>query len=808
MRVSEGEVGVDAGSGHRLRHAQPSEFGRLLLKHRRAAGLTQEELANAAGVSVQAIGNLERGRARAAQQGSAEALCTALGLADERRAEFLKAARISRRAGSAPAGPVSAPFTALCTPPAMVSDFVGRTRELEQLRSWSRQASDNPSGLSVAVVGLPGVGKTTLAAAASHHLAEQFPDGCLAVDLRGMDEYPMPAGTALDRMLRSLGLHPTQIPPTLAEQSNVYRSMLAGRRMLVLLDNASDEAQVRPLLATRHGCLTLITCRQALTGLEALRWLRLSPLPEQDTVELVARILGDQRVRVEPQAVRELADLCGHLPLAVRIAGNRLAHHPRWSITSLTARLRDERTRLGTLTAGDLQVRPAFAVSYHRLSAPARHMFRRLALVPGVDFGVDLAAIAAGTGPSDARVQVDELVDASLVHATATMDRYQFHDLIRLFAGERLDAEDGAEVRQRAAAAVYAHLLHTTATAGRCFNPDVEHPGASGSPERAAAWLEDEASNWLAAARHAATAELHGELITLVLALRGYAETHQQHPWTDIFGLGVTATQALGDRNAEAALLNLLGWAQGYCQRNVEAGIAAHRRALTIAVEVDDRRERAWALGHLAAALVHLGKWDEALHSIELSIALFTELDDWSATNRARNTLGEVLRGMGRYDEALAAHRTVLTETARRTTALPAAVTRAVRAHTLGLIGEVLLDQQDWTQAAETFHHARTLINANELPGLAAEAALHEGVARRHAGQTVAAVDCLQVAITLFADVTTRSWRARALTELADTLEQAGAMDEAREPRRQARLLSTELDTDAAPGSETTGPSC
>jgi DNA-binding XRE family transcriptional regulator len=451
-----------ASSGHRPRHAQPSEFGRLLLEHRWAAGLTQEELANAAAVSVQAIGNLERGRARAAQQGSAESLCTALGLVDEHRAEFLKAAKTSRR-GTPTSSPttvlVNTSLTALCTPPAMVSDFVGRVRELQQLRTWSRQASDNPSGLTVAVVGAPGVGKTTLAAAASHHLAEQFPDGCLAVDLRGMDEYPMSAGTALDRMLRSLGLHPTKIPPTPAEQSNLFRSMLADRRMLVVLDNAIDEAQVRPLLAAQRGCLTLITCRRALTGLEALRWLWLSPLPEHDTVELVARILGDERVREEPQAVRELAHLCGNLPLAVRVAGNRLAHHPHWSITLLTARLRDERTRLNTLTVGDLQVRPAFAVSYHRLSAPAQRMFRRLASVPGADFGTDLASIVAGVEFCDARVQVEELVDASLVHAAATADRYQFHDLIRLFARERLDAEDSAEVRQKAAAAGYEYLL-------------------------------------------------------------------------------------------------------------------------------------------------------------------------------------------------------------------------------------------------------------------------------------------------------------------------------------------------------------
>jgi tetratricopeptide (TPR) repeat protein len=339
---------------------------------------------------------------------------------------------------------------------------------------------------------------------------------------------------------------------------------------------------------------------------------------------------------------------------------------------------------------------------------------------------------------------------------------------------------------------VYEHLLRTTATAGRCFDPHSEHrndAGAHLSPEPAAAWLEDEASNWLATIRHAAAADLHRELITPVLALRWYAETHQQHPWTDIFQWGVTAAQALGDHNAEAALLNLLGWAQGYCRRNVEAGISAHRRALTIAVEVDDQRERAWASGHLAAALVHLGQWDEALDHVERSIALFTQLDDWSATSRARNTHGEVLRGMGRYDEALAAHRAVLTETARRTDALPASVMRVLRAYTLALIGEVLLDQRDWIPAAETFHDARTLINANELPGLAAEAALHEGVARRRAGETTAAADCLQAAIALFADVTTHSWRARALTELADTLEQAGAVDEARAHRGQARLL-------------------
>jgi tetratricopeptide (TPR) repeat protein/transcriptional regulator with XRE-family HTH domain len=805
MRSGGGDPMADAGGGYLSRHAEPSQFGWLLLGHRRAAGLTQEELASAAGVSVQAIGNLERGRARAAQRRSSEALCDALGLAGELRTEFLTAAKTSRRhtPGISPAGslaPVS--FGALCAPPATVSDFVGRDSELELLRSWSGQARGAPSGLAVALVGPAGVGKTTLAVAVAHQLAAEFPDGCLAVDLRGMDEYPVPASTALGRVLRSLGVHPSQIPHTVAAQSSLYRSMLAGRRMLVMLDNVIAEAQARLLLAARRGCLTVITCRRALSGLEAVRWLWLAPLSSHDTVELVARIVTAERVAAEPGAVRELVELCGNLPLAVRIAGNRLARQPHWSISSLTAQLRDERTRLTRLTAGDLQVRPAFAVSYHRLSASAQRLFRRLALVPGADFGVELAAIAAETEQSDARRQVEELVDATLVQAAASPDRYQLHDLIRLFARERLDDDETAAVRERVGAAVNEYLLQTAAAAAHRFDPDTCHQCGGGLPtelrEQAAVWLDHESSNWLAALRHAAVTGMHQEVITLVQALRWYADAHEQHPWADIFGWGVTAAHACGDRHAEALLLNSLGWAHGYCLRDLDAGPAAHRRALVIAVEIGDRGEQAWALGHLAAALVERGQLDEALGHIERSIALFTELGNGLALDRTHNTYGEILRRMGRYDEALAAHRAVLTDVARRARQLPPAVARTHRAHTLALIGEVMLELGDWVQAATAFHDARALITASELPTLAGEAAFYEGVARRRAGEPRAALECQRCALTLFADVTTRWWYARTLAELAITLEQAGAADEAREHRRRALVLCDELGTGPA----------
>lgn len=797
--------------GEQPRRAEPSPFGWLLLGHRRAAGLTQEDLASAAGMSVRTLSNLERGHARAAQPRSAEALCDALGLDGEQRRELLAAARISRRhvaGGSARGGAAPAPPRALCAPPAMMPDFTGRDRELDQLRSWSRQAGDSPGGETVAVVGPPGVGKTTLAVAAAHHLAAGFPDGCLAVDLHGTDQDLVAASTALDRMLRGLGVHPSQIPHTVAEQSSLCRSMLAGRRMLVLLDNVTDEAHARPLLAAGRGCLTLITCRRALSGLEGVRWLWLTPLASHSAVELVAKIADPGRVRAEPQAARELVALCGNLPLAVRIAGNRLARQPGWSIASLTAELRDERTRLTALAAGDLQVRPAFSVSYHRLSDPARRMFRRLALVPGADFGVELAAVAAGARAgagarcSDARREVEELLDATLIQAAATPGRYRFHDLIRLFARERLDTEESPAQRERAADDMYGHLLRAATSAGRRLEPESTQHGQPGVPtevrEQAATWLDRESSNWLAALRHAAAAGLHREVIELAWAMHWYSDARQQHPWVDIFGWGVAAARSAGDRQAEAVLLNFLGWAQGFCAHDLDARLVTHRQALAIATEIGDRREQAWALGYLAGVLLQTGQLDEAMDLNERSTVWFTELGAWPAVNSTRNAQGKILRRLGRYGEALTVHRAVLADLGRQAARLPAGVARYHRAFTLSLIGEVMLDLHDWPQAAATFRDARELITAAELPGLAGETAFQEAVARRQAGELTTAAGCLRYALTVFTGAATRWWRARTLAELAATLDQAGTRDQAREHRREALALCGELHTGQA----------
>ncbi|KJK32971.1 transcriptional regulator, XRE family protein, partial [Lentzea aerocolonigenes] len=244
------------------------------------------------------------------------------------------------------------------------------------------------------------------------------------------------------------------------------------RKVLVLLDNAASEAQVRPFLAAAPGSRTLVTCRRTLAGLEGVRWLYLDPFDDGDAEALLEAVVGVDRVRAEPDVVGELVELCGNLPLALRIVGNRLASRPHWSLRYLVDQLRDERTRLTGLSAGDLQVRSAFEVSYRGLSPEGRVLFRRLAAVPGADFGVELAQVAGGLTESEAFGLLDELVDASMVLAGPVEGRFRFHDLLRLFARERWETEDDEADRSLTTEAVLDHLLDMATAAGERFSPE------------------------------------------------------------------------------------------------------------------------------------------------------------------------------------------------------------------------------------------------------------------------------------------------------------------------------------------------
>ncbi|WP_236792956.1 tetratricopeptide repeat protein [Amycolatopsis sp. GM8] len=768
-----------------------SAFGRLLLRHRRAAGLTQAELAAASGVSVRALRDLERGRAQAAQRRSAAALAEAMDLAGEDRTRFLAAARDGRRRTP------KADDDPSCRLPPAVADLLGRDAELKLVREAA--AADSPSGVVLSIIGHPGIGKTTLAVAAAHALADRFPDGAFAVDLRGMDDQPVTSRAALEQLLRALGVPAQQVPPSGVEQQHLFRSLLTGRRVLLLLDNAADEAQVRPLLAASPGCLTLITCRRALAGLETGRWVWLEPLEPAGATALLGTIVGAERVGGEPEAAAELVALCGNLPLAVRIAGNRLATRPQWSIAYLAGQLRDVSTRLSSLAAGDLQVRSAFELSYRRLSPAARLAFRRLAVIPGSDFAADLAAVAADLAEDDVRAYLDELVDANLVQAAGAPGRYQLHDLLRIFAAERLAAEEKPEDREALADATLSHLLGTASAAARVFFPDVLTPEPFGSRREAAAWLDTEASNWLAADRAAAQQGRHREVLELALAMHWYSDGRtQQRPWHEIFTLGLAAARALGRRREEAVLLDFVGWARYFCLGDNEGGLEAHQDALRIAGETGDRREQAWALAYLASVLMRIGRLDEALARARHAVGLARELEFWLGQGTIRNTLGAILRVHGRLDEALAVHRAVLADVESRYGEANPEARRFFHATTLFNLGVDLNASGGWQRAASTFREARSLFRQGGFRLEEAQVALNEGRARREVGQHAFARVCLQLALMAFTGVPLRWERARTLAELATLDLATGDPRAAHVHRLQALALCEELGTEEA----------
>ncbi|WP_433346047.1 helix-turn-helix domain-containing protein [Microtetraspora malaysiensis] len=416
----------------------PLSFAELLRRHRHAARMTLEQLAEASGVSARTLSDMERGRSKGPQHRTVTALAEALALGEVDRERLIDQARDGRLRDhwTRPTG--------LCELPRSVDDFTGRAAEL----AWTNDvvhAGDTPGAASVALLtGAAGLGKTTLAVRAAHALRPHFPDGVFFVDLFGMFPQPLAVDDAFTRLLRALGAADRHMPHDIPARASLYRSLLRERRVLVVLDNAGSEEQIRPLLPGGGRSRVLATSRRLLAGLEGVHRLSLGPLPAAEAAELLTGILGERGSSDGGAAITELARLCGGLPLAVRIVGNRLVS--RRQAADLVNRLMDEERRLDQLRAGDLKIATAFALSYEQLAVPARRVFRRLALVPGRDFDASFAAVLGGISIEDAWDALDELVDLGLLH-DSTSGRYRFHDLVRLFARARLHEEDDAADR-------------------------------------------------------------------------------------------------------------------------------------------------------------------------------------------------------------------------------------------------------------------------------------------------------------------------------------------------------------------------
>ncbi|MEU7476464.1 NB-ARC domain-containing protein [Lentzea sp. NPDC042327] len=749
-----------------LRDEPPGpSFGHCLLRYRTSAGLSQRELALASGLSVRALRELEHGRAAAAQEKSTELLATALGLTGDERESFLLLAREGRRRSSA-----SGTRTMLYGLPA-VPALVGRDDELGRLSRAAR------AGGTTVVAGPPGVGKTSLAVTAADRLKGHFPDGCLAIDLRGVDDQPVQPGFALERMLTALGVPAGRVPPGEAARSSLFRTLMRDRRTLVLLDNAADEAQVLPLLAGADRSFTIITCRRSLpdldlADLDPVQRLVLDVLPEQGAVDLLTTIVGEDVVLADPAAAREVVDLCGNLPLAVRIVGNRLATRRHWSLSYLAGQLRDEHRRLDSLAAGDLRLRPAFELSLRRLSPAAQEVFRRLALIPGAHFSEELAAVVTGVSAQEVEAQLDELVEASLLTVTAARMRLQFHDLVRLFAGERLAAQEPEDVRDQLQDALLTHVLRKTTAAARLFLAtvaDVPPDSPFGSQEEAREWLEQESTNWLLVLHRATEAHRYREVVDCTWSLYNYAHgRYAGHDWTDVFELGVRAARQLGDQKAEADLLTQWGAAFQWGHGDSERALSTMFEALTLAEEIGHHQGAMVAHSALGWPLVFAGRPEEALRHAELAFEMSEPYDFFETRFWMQLGCGGLRLATGHFAEALAVLAPLLVEASERI----GETNQEVAGKTVVLvrmnIGDCLAGLGRWAEAAEHYHEVVRLLGTDRPTYRSrVELLVCEGTAWRQAGDFKRARECLTRALDLCDDPADRGDRAPVEAELA-----------------------------------------
>ncbi|SEG99740.1 Tetratricopeptide repeat-containing protein [Nonomuraea solani] len=424
-----------------------------------------------------------------------------------------------------------------------------------------------------------------------------------------------------------------------------------------MLDNAASEEQVRPLLPGGGAGRVLVTSRRLLAGLEGVRRLSLGPLPLQEAGELLSAILKDRGPSDDGAAISRLAQLCGGLPLALRIIGNRLASRPAWSATELAARLADEERRLDQLKAGDLQIANAFGMSYEQLAAPARRTFRRLALVPGRDFDVALAAVAGGLVIEDAWATLDELVDLGLLLDSAS-GRYRFHDLVRLFARDRLRTEETAADQDAVTEKVTSWLVRMATTAGRWFEPGYgrpERPDADlSSLEEADRWLRVNADNWLRALRAAASGNRHSAVLDCAESMHWFSDRWMHAPhWHEVFTLGAEAAAALGDPVRQAKQLTLLAWVHLVSRDDPETALQYTTQAMDLATLSGATAQMASVLHTAGGALRRLGRLDEATAWETRAAEIFKADGDMDSYCQCLGALGTCLRDAGHHREAL-----------------------------------------------------------------------------------------------------------------------------------------------------------
>ncbi len=718
---------------------EPVTLGELLREFRTAAGLTQGGLAEKAGLSEQAVSLLERGSRRRPRPSTVHALAEALGLDSDAEQRLTDAARGAPRPRPVPTdaaatGTDGAPRQL----PPTLSDFTGRAAELDALVTVL--TSDKFAGTvrTAAVTGMGGVGKTSLAVHAAHLTAEHYPDGHLYLDLRGYGpgESIRPAD-ALAQLLRSVGVDGHSIPDGLDEAAALFRSRLAGLRVLILLDNATGAAQVRSLVPGTPGAAVIVTSRRGLTALPGFLQLNLTPLSEADSITLLGKIAGDARVAAEAPAARTIARLTGRLPLAVRLIGARLAARPGWPIEHVTNQLRDGQRRLDQLGTGDSGVRASIAASVEFLAASDQPLDRRaaaaldlLGLPNGSDLFVPATARLLDVSEQDAEQMLERLVDLNLL-ISLVPGRYRLHDLIRAYARERADQVLSQGARSDALSRV---LTFYTGAAWRCHqltHPQSHRLALAGDSLRdapafstsaeALRWLDTERANLTEAVQQARrTPALRPLLPELALALFGYHEPRGR--WT------------------EMRAANLIG--------------------REIADELGFQHLAAWLEHDLAVPDAERGRLQPALRHLRHSQTLFRSVGDVAGQARCCTSLSRVLEQLGQLDEAV--------EQAEEALALSQTLGDDTIAGISYLaLGNLYLRRGDAVRADRSFNRALALANATGNVRSTAKRYQIAGQAYATAGRRDAAIEFLLKSIETYNRISEKNGAAESHCTLA-----------------------------------------
>ena len=661
--------------------------------------------------------------------------------------------------------------------PGPVPQFVGRAAELADLSdALERATAQQPQGLVIlAIAGTAGVGKTALAVQWAHQVAERFPDGQLHVNLRGHDPgQPVTAADALAGFLRSLGLADRDIPAATGERAARYRSLLAGRRMLIVIDNARDVGQVRPLLPGGPSCVTLVTSRDALSGLVArngARRLELAPLPPAEAAGLLRALIGE-RADADPAATATLAAYCARLPLALRVAAERAVASPGVPLADVTSELADRRARLDLLdAAGDglTAVRAVFSWSVRHLDDQAARAFRLLGLHPGADYDAYAVAALTGTTLGQARLMLHRLACAHLIQPAGT-GRYGMHDLLRAYAADQAADQECDQERQAALHRLSDHYLATAAVAASTlFHADPDQPALPrplspvpplASPAAALAWLDAERSTLVAIAAYAADHACSRHAIGLATTIFRYLDVGYFADAAAVHDHARRTAARSGDRMAEAAALTMLGTADAARGRLRQA--ARHlEQAVALCREDDNRIGEARALGRLGMVDFCRGRDRQSAGRHRAALAIYLDAGNHAGQASELRALAMIDLRQGRYEQAAGRLR-------RSLVLFRDAGLRSGEALVLGNLGELELRRGHYGQAAG--HLQRSLGLGREIGNrpCQAQALACLGACELRQGRRWQAIGHFRQSLALHAQIGNSSGQADALNGLGE----------------------------------------